>query len=49
MAQTDLDRLHIAWDRLQKGVNKTIPNTTDKLWAIKNRLTPGGNGGPRPS
>lgn len=49
MAQNDLDRLQIAWTNLQKAVNKHIPDTTDKLWAIRNKLAPPGGPGPRPS
>ena len=47
--QNDLDRLAIAWDKLRAAVNSVLPNHTSKLWAIRNRLTPGGGSGPRPS
>jgi hypothetical protein len=44
--QTELDKLAIAWDRLRKMVNTTLPAQTDKLWSIRNKHTSGG--GPRP-
>lgn len=47
--QTDLDRLQIAWQRLQKAVNDTIPNTTSRIQAARNRMSSGGGGsGPKP-
>lgn len=45
--QTDLDRLHIAWDRLRKAVNVTVPAASDRIWAARNRLSSSG-GGPAP-
>lgn len=39
-AQTDLDRLQIAWLRLQIFVNATIPQATTKVLAARNRMAP---------
>lgn len=50
MAQNQLDKFQIAWANLQKAVNKSIPHTTDQVWAARNRMIPPGGGpGPRPS
>ena len=46
--QTDVDRLQVAWLRLQKAVNSTLPTVTDRLWAVRGKLTGGSGGGPRP-
>lgn len=49
MATTDVDRLHVAWDKLRKAVNTTIPNMEDKVWAARNRLVSGSGNPPKPS
>lgn len=43
--QTQLDKLLLAWDQLRKTVNRTIPDQTDKLWAIRNKHSGGGGKG----
>lgn len=44
--QTDYDRFLLAWQKLQRSVNRTIPDTTDRLWAIRVRIQPTSGGRP---
>lgn len=37
--QTDLDRLQIAWARLQAAVNKTLPTQAAAMRALAIRIT----------
>ncbi len=38
-AQDDLDRLLLAWQRLQTTVNYTLPQWADRLAAARGRMT----------
>jgi len=50
VAQNQLDKFMVAWLNLQRAVNKSIPNTTNQVWAARNKMIPPGGGtGPKPS
>ncbi len=36
--QTELDRLYIAWGRLQTLINTTLPSLRSRLAALRSRL-----------
>lgn len=38
--QTQLDKLHIAWEATRTRVNVTIPNLGSRLRAIRTKLNP---------
>jgi hypothetical protein len=40
--QTDLDRLQIAWRRLQDSVNNRVPFAADRIWRVQVDLSPPG-------
>ena len=49
MAQTQLDKLMLAWDQLRRVVNVTLPAQADRARAARRRTDGSSPPGPRPS